>query len=269
MKAPRNVSRLGQKQGVYARPSAAIERGSGFFFPGLEGPKVRLVFGGVLLTLTAYNHVVASSSSSVSAGAGRGDVFSELLAVVYSVLVLLQGALEFRKEGLKQGVITDGAGPEAPRGKVKSYQQLWSVPVEDETWRERVQWAATTYLSLTPATHMMLLGPGTVVYSLGETPAREGSNDAAQGGGCQAALDTLAKSTSGRVALPPQHPAVTQLTDPNYNRCVVLQRVDNKDQLCWLMSSDRLLAGFSPQDLQWLGQLAKYVDPSITESQAY
>ena len=34
-----------KSSGVYARPSAAIERGSGFFIPGLEGSRVRLLFG--------------------------------------------------------------------------------------------------------------------------------------------------------------------------------------------------------------------------------
>ena len=53
-------------QGVYVRPSGAIERGSGFFFPGLEGPKVRVLFGVVLLSLTAVNHLVAASASSLS-----------------------------------------------------------------------------------------------------------------------------------------------------------------------------------------------------------
>jgi len=245
---------LGKQQGVYSRPSAAIERGSGFFFPGLEGPKVRLVFGTVLMALTVYNHVASSF-----AGSGRGDTFSEGLAVVYSLLVLLQGAVELRKEGLKQGVAIGGEkgreGSATATGKVKSYQQVWSIPVDDDEWRQRVEWAASSYLSLTPsARNMMLIGPGKIVYSLGMSEQRESNAEA-----CQAALDTLAKSTSGRVALPATHPAVKQLVDAKYKRCVVLQRVD--DNLCWLMSSDQLLAGFSQQDLQWLGQLGKYVDP--------
>ncbi len=49
-------------KGVYVRPSGAIERGSGFFVPGLEGPKVRVLFGIVLLALTAINHSLGSSS---------------------------------------------------------------------------------------------------------------------------------------------------------------------------------------------------------------
>lgn len=248
-----NTKKMGKKQGVYSRPSAAIERGSGFFIPGLEGPKVRLVFGTLLLGLTAYNH-------AASIGQGKGDAFSEALTVVFSLLVLLQGAVEYRKDTLKRGVIIgqEGSGGQSSSGKVKSYQQLWSVPVDDDTWRERVTFAASTYLSLTPASHMMLIGPGKIIYSLGISEQRKEYNTEA----CQAAIDTLAKSKSGRVALPPQHPAVEQLADEDYNRCVVLQRID--DNLCWLMTSDQLLPGFSQQDLQWLGQMAKYVDPNET-----
>jgi Cofactor assembly of complex C subunit B, CCB2/CCB4 len=246
-----SAEKLGKKQGIYTRPSAAIERGSGFFFPGLEGPKVRLVFGTALLLLTAINHVLSERQLAL------GNTFSEGLAVFYALLVLLQGAVEFRKEGLQRGVLTVEEGDEAAAdGKVKSYQQRWSIPVEDVNWKEGVEWAASTYLALTPATHMLLVGPGKVVYSLGTTEplTREGHE-----AGCIAALDTLARSKSGRVALPAQHAAVTSLTDPGYNRCVVLQRVDK--QLCWVMSSDQLLAGFTKQDLQWLGQLARYVNP--------
>jgi hypothetical protein len=42
-------------------------------------------------------------------------------------------------------------------------------------------------------------------------------------------------------------------------RSVVLQRIN--DQLCWMMVSNQLLASFTTNDLQWLGQLAKYTNP--------
>lgn len=247
-----NPRLLGRKQGVYTRPSAAIERGSGFFVPGLEGPRVRLLFGSVLIVLTALNHEL-----SLGLDSGYGNTFLEGLAVVYALLILLQGAVEFRKEGLQQGVLRNGSSGEKRAGIVVSYQQLWSIPVDDVQWRERLEWAASTYLALTAATHMMLVGPGKVVYFLGTTAPI--AHEASQAAGCQAALDTLAQSKSGRVSLPPHHPAVTSLANQNHNRCVVLQRVNT--QLCWILTSDQLLAGFTKNDLLWLGQLARYVDP--------
>ena len=51
--------------GVYARPSAAIERGSGFFIPGLEGSRVRLLFGILALVLTYVNNSLGDRKSVV------------------------------------------------------------------------------------------------------------------------------------------------------------------------------------------------------------
>jgi hypothetical protein len=39
----------------YRRPSAALERGGGFFVPGLEGYKLRAVMGALVLVLFAAN----------------------------------------------------------------------------------------------------------------------------------------------------------------------------------------------------------------------
>lgn len=262
-----DLPKLGQKQGVYTRPSAAIERGSGFFVPGLEGPRVRLLFGSMLLLLSGINHVLSepplpANVITTTTGGGSDSIFAEALAVVYSTLVLLQGAVELRKEGLRPRGIVAGVGTKhsTAGNAIRSYQQQWSVAVEQNgDWRERVEWAASTYLALTPATHVMLVGPGKVVYALGATEPNRDDSRGEEAAECAAALTTLAQSQSGRVSLPPAHPVVTGLTDPNYNRCVVLQRVNA--QLCWVVTSDQLLAGFTQQDLQWLGQLAIYIDP--------
>jgi len=234
--------------GVYSRPSAAIERGSGFFVPGLEGPKVRLAVGFVLLILTAVNHAYANTAGNA------GNTFSEGLAVVYCLLVLFQGAVEFSRE--MRGTVV--VGQQNSRSPQKTYQQQWSIPTDDE-WKDRIEWAAQSYLALTPATHMMLVGPGKVLYSLGSTDQPEATDETSQA--CQAALETLSSSKSGRVSLPSTHPVATGLAPIEHNRCIVLQRVDDDEQLCWVMTSNELLASFTKQDLQWLGQLARYVQP--------
>jgi hypothetical protein len=243
-----------RQRGVYARPSAAIERGSGFFVPGLEGPRVRLLVGAVLLAATAVNHVVLSSPENGTAG----DAFSDGLAAAYSLVVLLQAGIEYSKEERRTNVQEEGGSPSGT-ASVTSYQQQWSIPVGDDNdgWREKVEWAASSYLQLTPTTHVLLVGPGKVVYSLGVTE-RSLTDEA---GGCQAALDTLSSSQSGRVALPSTHPAVSALAAEPHNKAVVLQTVDEDSQLALLVQSDQLLAAFTRQDLQWLGQLARYVAP--------
>lgn len=234
-------------RGIYSRPSAAIERGSGFFIPGLEGPRVRLIFGVVVLLLTALNHVLSSLSPTVA--------FSEGLAGVYAILLLFQAAIEFGKE--EKGFVVTLENNEAidSATTVPSFSQSWSSSNElSQDEKEKVQWAAASYVALTPATHMLLLDQNDgVVYRLGSTPAM--TVTAMEG--TRAAFQALEKSSSGRVSLPPSHPAVTSLSSAEHGRCVVLQRIH--ESKCWMMTSNQLLAAFTKEDLKWLGQLAKYV----------
>eukprot|EP00981_Chlorochromonas_danica_P000266 scaffold61_cov180-Ochromonas_danica.AAC.18 len=56
------VDRHGGRRGYYVRPSAAIERGGGFFVPGLEGDKIRLASALLLLLLLLVNGIAGSNS---------------------------------------------------------------------------------------------------------------------------------------------------------------------------------------------------------------
>jgi hypothetical protein len=267
-----NNQKAQKQKGVYVRPSGAIERGSGFFVPGLEGPRVRLVFGGVLLIFSVINHVANGALPTLS--------LEEIIAVVYSGLVLLQAVIEFRKEEESGLVVESGNNNNGNTNKKEStktsssssslredFTQQWlsttTVDTPSQDWKSRVEWAAASYLALTPATHMMLLEPGALVYRLGITSTSSSSSAET---GANAALQALNKSTSGRIALPATHPVVVALVPDTHNRAVVLQRImgptgDNGDgDRCWLMASDQLLASFTQQELKWLGQLAKYVE---------
>jgi hypothetical protein len=255
-------TRSSKSRGVYSRPSGAIERGSGFFVPGLEGPKVRLAVGLVLMVATVVNHSLAAAATA-AADVNPANTFAESLAGVYSILVLLQAAIEYTKEMRGQIMIPDKDEISTLRTKTKtktaSLSQQWSMQVDDQEWRKRVEWMASLYLSLTPATHVMLVGPGKILYWLGSTS--QPSFSEAQEEGSMAALKTVSKSKGGRVSLPDTHPAVTSLAPEQHSRCVVLQRIDDSSQLALMITSDQLLPSFTKQDLQWLGQLALYVRP--------
>lgn len=264
-------------KGVYVRPSAVIEKGSGFFFPGLEGPRVRLFAGSCLLLVTAINHLASASNSG----------FSEVLAVIFSLLVLLQGAIEALKESRVETI----AKRQQQDGNSSTQQQLyqaWASPLaapEDPMLRDKVEWAAASFVSLTPATHMILLQrdnendnnnkntPPTISYWLGVTP-KPPLIDSSISQAITAALDTIQQSKGGRVALPSDHPAVVGLmNDPQHRRCVILQQfpvlantssstgttTSRTTTRCWMVASNDLLASFTKGDLQWLGQLAGYV----------
>jgi len=243
------TTRLGAEKntkGVYARPSAAIERGSGFFIPGLEGPRVRLLFGVVLLVLTAVNRLVYPIATAF---------LTEYLAIGYAFLLLLQGAIEFGKD--ERGFVVSLEQPGGDAGR-ESLIQRWQIVNEfSDDRKEKVQWSAATFVALTPATQMILIQDDKVVYRLGTSSV----NYSEEAKGCLAALATLAKAKSGRVAIPSVHQAAITLADEVDGRCVVLQTISENE--CWMMTSNQLLAAFTNEDLRWLGQLAKYVGPQL------
>lgn len=73
-------------KGYYTRPSRAIEKGGGFFIPGLQEERIRLISAAVLLVLFVINRngsPVASFSQSVS----------ELTGVFASILLFLEGVI--------------------------------------------------------------------------------------------------------------------------------------------------------------------------------
>jgi hypothetical protein len=267
---PRQVVLFANKEeklkGVYVRPSGAIERGSGFFVPGLEGPRVRLLFGIVLLGLTGINHVLAASSLSLS--------LEESIAILYSLLVLFQAAIEFEKEelivegGNTSSTINTSTSSSSSSACIRKEDcvQQWSTMNDlSQDYKSRVQWsAASPYLAVTPAAQMMLLQNDSIVYRLGgEYSATTTNDDDDKSAGIQAALEQVRQSKGGRIALPLTHPAVVALcsssNDSNDDtRTVILQQIT--DDSCWMMTSDQLLASFTKEDLKWLGQLANYIN---------
>ena len=81
---------------MYSCPSGAIKRGSRFFVLGLEGSRIRLVFG--LVVVVAYVGLVMITASSGSGGIpgmdDPGRAVSAFLVALYGALLLLQGSVE-------------------------------------------------------------------------------------------------------------------------------------------------------------------------------
>lgn len=241
-------------KGVYVRPSAAIERGSGFFIPGLEGPKVRLLFGIVVLLLTAVNRAL-----TIILPTDGVMTVTETLAIGYAMLLLLQAAIEFGKE--ERGFVVSLINPsDDDNDRADVWTQQWQNNREEKRI-DQIQWSAASYLALTPATNMILIQNNTVLYQLGTLSNNDNDNkhgnvnEAAEA--CLAALQTLGRAKSGRISIPSTHPAAIALVNEADRRCVVLQIINETE--CWMMTSNQLLAAFTQQDLKWLGQLAKYV----------
>jgi len=291
-------------------PRVPLKRDQDFFVPGLEGPKVRLAIGIILLVGTVVNHwLVGVAGRTHSVGNDSNFLsFSEGMAIIYSILLLFQSAIEYVKESLPP---SSSSSSSSLLDKKKKYidtpssnnsnnnhndvssavlKQKWSDENEngiDNGYRTKVQWAAASYLNMTPTTQIMLLnsntnkinndgGGGNVLFRLGggrkagtTTTNNSDSDSNNSAAGVEAALNELRQSKGGRISLPLTHPSVQALLlkDGGSNdnddtellriRTVILQRIT--DDSCWLVVSDQLLAGYTSGDLKWLGQLAKYV----------
>lgn len=246
-----------KNKGVYARPSAAIEKGSGFYVPGLEGSRVRILFGIFVLLLTYVNNLLGLGDSNADAVA-----FSQNLVVFYGTLLLFQGMIEFAKEnglGLDVNVNTEKRGGDAiakTSASAKQLNQIISNELkQDEEMEEKIRWVAASFVALTAATHVLLLEEnGKVLYSLGNS-----FPSGVDGIAIESGIDTVYKSKGGRVSVPDSHPSATLLPEGN-RRCILLQQVEiDGSRRCLMVGSDQLLAAFTKNDLKWLGSLSDYL----------
>ena len=245
--------RTNKVKGVYSRPSAAIERGSGFYIPGLEGYRVRIVSGAAILALSYLNSAISSSDALAGGMESSHLQLSMNLANGYGILLLFQALVDLGKETLfddsKSG---SSKSVKSKPSNIEMNQIISPSLVDDEELSEAVRWAAATFLSLTPASNIVLINSSGVMYNLGQKIVEVTSMD-----GVSAALETLSKSQSGRVAVPSSHPS-TFLVDEDNRRCVILQKVN--DQMAIVVGSDQLLQSFTKSDLKWLGSFSKLLN---------
>lgn len=251
-----NTSKSARERGIYSRPSAAIERGSGFFIPGLEGPKIRLFFGLTVLLVDAASHVLAESMPG-----DVGQVVAESVAAFYGALLLLQGTIEMgaaRGFSREIGVPTD-MGDDLAISTKRRGAEISDALKSNEKCLKSIQRVAETIMSFTPATYVKLVDSDSgVLYSLSTSSDGSPAMDTnEQNRLISLALDAVSASRGGRVALPSEHP-VSKLLPPSATRCILVQAVkgNGKGKSCVVLGSDSLLPSFTKNDLRWIGQLA-------------
>ena len=289
--------------GVYSRPSAAIERGSGFYVPGLEGSRVRGLFGLLILALTFVNHSYYGNSISSS----EAMEFSETISIAYGVLLILQGLVEFGKEygfGVdldttttadvkmmtkdsnvvtKEGSASTSTSTSTSTSSKSVTQYASPTFLEmcsDKTLLNDLQWVAASFVSLTPATHVLLVksdantennsNTPTLLYTLGDFSNQSTMNDDTDPNtqkAIQNVIDTVFESRGGRVSIPSDHPGSILLPE-SHRRCILLQKLtlaDTESQYAMVVGSNQLLPAFTKNDLKWLGQLAKFMEQSLDQ----
>ena len=255
------TSKSARERGIYARPSAAIERGSGFFIPGLEGSRIRLIFGMIVLIADGTSHALVESMPG-----DWGQVVAEVLAAFYGVLLVLQGSIEM---GVERGF--------ALKGDSSSSEGIISIENEDGVVQNRgsrvadalkgnevtistIQRMAQTVISFTPATYFQFVSEDLgVLYSFGVENDASDIDINEQKRMAKLSLDAVSGSKGGRVALPSDHPA-SKLLPEDATRCILVQKVNDYQgsRACMVIGSDKLLPSFTKNDLRWIGQLAEY-----------
>ena len=251
------TSKSGRERGIYSRPSAAIERGSGFFIPGLEGPRIRLLFGMTVLIADAANHLLVETQPG-----DIGQIIAETTAAFYGIILLLQGIIESggqRLRGIDESGDSDGDATNAARST--SAEQISDTLKTNERVLKSIQNVANTIIDFTPTTYVLLADKERgVLYSMG-TGDYYGDSTAdtdEQINLIKLALDAVSESRGGRVALPIEHP-VSKLLPETATRCILVQKVNGYADggACLIMGSDNLLQSFTKNDLRWIGQLAE------------
>ena len=270
-----STSKSARERGIYARPSAAIERGSGFFIPGLEGPRIRILFGITVLIADWANHTFAESQVG-----DYGQIIAEILAAFYGALLLLQGLIESgvgevgSRGNNSNNLVIEGNGDgvdnndidNAMKGTISS-SGVSPIIQGNEFALKSMQRLARTIVNLTPATHFILANEEDgVLYRYGiwvDDDNKSGDNNTDEDRSViKLALDAAGSSRAGRVALPSEHPA-SKLLPTSATRCILIQSIDidgygsdTGGKSCLIIGSDKLLPAYTKNDLRWIGQIA-------------
>ncbi|CAM9322434.1 unnamed protein product [Laminaria digitata] len=156
-----NTKNLGS---YYRRPSAAIEQGGGFFVPGLQGFRLRLVLAVVILGLISLDGFSRP-------GMTTSQVVSEALAGLAGLALLVQALLDQRKEQAvqmrREAIASASAAqtgeeedaPAAGEGQV-SFFDGEALGSDREG---RVRWAADILLQLTAGCSVLVFSDGKVL----------------------------------------------------------------------------------------------------------
>ena len=132
------AARRGERKGFYVRPSLAIEKGGGFFIPGLEGSRLRVAISCLVLLLLGLNRFPGYDASAP-------QVRSELIAGAAAILLLVQSLSQANSGKAKERTIDSAVSSPARVSYLAPDSSVESL------------WAANALLDLTRASSAILL----------------------------------------------------------------------------------------------------------------
>lgn len=230
------------KSSYYKNPSKAIEKGGGFYIPGLRGPRLRVAVPILALVLLTINHITTGPGLAV-----RSFQVSETLAAAAAFSVLATALLDISAER------EDAAADVASQRNIVAAAQ--STPNQEASaepssqslgdFADELIWAEAVCADLTGATAFAVCRDGTIVHASGL---------AITGGQAGTAVDRVAKEKRAvyiddTTALPPE---VTLPFLPNGAWAVFL--VPQQEQVIALAKEKG--QGFDKRQRDWLTQMA-------------
>ncbi|EKX49473.1 hypothetical protein GUITHDRAFT_136133 [Guillardia theta CCMP2712] len=94
--AEEEATRMGGRKGFYVRPSKALEKGGGFYVPGLEGYKLKLAVSVLAFSLLAINRVLLPGYQPTI-----NQQTSEAVVVFTALFILIQSLLDKLSDPVK------------------------------------------------------------------------------------------------------------------------------------------------------------------------
>lgn len=153
-----DMSGIPGMKGYYKRPSRAIERGGGFFVPGLEGERIRLFTAVALVAMFSVN----KSGQAVTT---FPQVVSEIVGLTMALILFLQGAAElFPDDGGNLDIIENSALPPAFVSVRQSAEDMNGIDTLEQICRSILQTCVSvTYVAVVSSAGEVLveLGPVT------------------------------------------------------------------------------------------------------------
>lgn len=156
------------KSSFYKNPSKAIEKGGGFYIPGLRGPRLRVFVASVALSLLTINHVV---SLRVGTAAALSFTVSELVAIFAATCVGASAFLDIKSDEIE-------SGSESREDQIAEKSTATPVPgqigyVIGNTVEEVMEWTARVSMQMTGLDGFYVFQDESLVFSRGELTAQQ------------------------------------------------------------------------------------------------
>lgn len=248
------------KSSFYKRPSKAIEKGGGFYFPGLRGPRLRVFVGLVVLGLLGANGL---SALSMLPETGQSLWISEVFGLTAAIAVLSSAGVELWEENqsnMEAPVLEEkGSIGNMAVGQGRTLVQDIGNRMASET-EEEMRWAADVVMDLTRASAVVVCRRSDIVFGIGEFTGDTGVGEVVE----RVAKENRALYIADTATLPDE--VRLPFLGPEKVHSVFLQPILGGDAVFVVAAvCDRGSAEptFDARDRGWIAQFARKIEMTL------